>query len=89
MNWPKVCMPKHLGGLGIPNLQLQSIAFRVRWLWQNVTDQSKPWSGLPLPVDGVVRAVFHASTAIIIRNGEPLVAGRAFVRSLLFPVQAL
>ena len=70
MNWPKVCMPKHLGGLGIPNLQLLSIAFRVRWLWKNVTDQSKPWNGLPLPVDGVVRAVFHASTSISIHNGR-------------------
>ena len=31
--WPKVCMPKELGGLGILDLQCFSLALRVRWLW--------------------------------------------------------
>jgi hypothetical protein len=34
VNWATVCLPKRFGGLGIPNLQLQSIAPRTRWLWQ-------------------------------------------------------
>ena len=69
MNWTKVCMPKSLGGLGIPNLHIQSIALRTRWLWQQATDRSKPWLGLPLPIDGDVAALFRASTTITINCG--------------------
>ena len=69
VNWRTCCLPKQLGGLGIPDLQLQNIAFRVRWLWQQETDPSKPWLGLPLPIDNHVRALFQASTVIHIHDG--------------------
>ncbi|CAM0958165.1 unnamed protein product [Alopecurus aequalis] len=69
VNWKVVCIPKSLGGLGIPNLHLQGIALLVRWLWQEATDTSKPWHGLPLPTNELTRAVFRASTTIIINNG--------------------
>jgi hypothetical protein len=61
VKWSLVCRPTIYGGLGIPNLQATSIALRTRWLWQTWTDPSKPWHGLPLPIDDKVRALFAAS----------------------------
>ncbi|KAM0856922.1 hypothetical protein ACQ4PT_048824 [Festuca glaucescens] len=69
-NWKTVCLPKSLGGLGIPDLQMQNISLTVRWLWQQATDVSKPWQGHQLPVDGLVTAIFQASTIIHIHNGR-------------------
>ena len=70
VNWTTVCMPKDIGGLGIPNLALQSQALRLRWLWQQATDPSKPWHGLPIPVDDTTRNIFRVSTRIIIHSGN-------------------
>jgi hypothetical protein len=70
VNWTTVCLPKNLGGLGIQNLQMQSISLRVRWLWQQAYDSSKPWIGLPLPVDKQVTEIFQASTFIVIKSGR-------------------
>jgi hypothetical protein len=70
VNWTTVCLPKNLGGLGIPNLQMQSISLRVRWLWQQAYDSSKPWIGLPLPVDKQVTEIFQASTTIVTKSGR-------------------
>ena len=30
--WSRVCMPKHLGGLGVSDLRRVGIALRVRWV---------------------------------------------------------
>ena len=70
VNWTSVCMPKDIGGLGVPNLALQSQALRLRWLWQQATDASKPWQGLPLPVDNITLNIFRVSTTITIHGGN-------------------
>jgi hypothetical protein len=31
--WEQICRPKEMGGLGILNLRLQSLALHVRWEW--------------------------------------------------------
>ena len=39
--WPMVCRPPDLGGLGIPDLQIQGYALRMRWLWAKHTDPNR------------------------------------------------
>ena len=72
LNWATVCRPKELGGLGIPNLHMQSVALRLRWRWQQATDASKPWQGLPLPIDDEVCALFVVSTTITVHSGRTI-----------------
>ena len=45
--WDKVQRPKDLGGLGISNLQKLDWALRLRWLWLQKTDLSRPWANFP------------------------------------------
>jgi hypothetical protein len=42
VSWDSICRPFDLGGLGIKNLQLHSLALRVRWIWLSRTDTSRP-----------------------------------------------
>lgn len=34
MNWPSVCTPKDLGGLGVIDLDLMNVSLLSKWLWQ-------------------------------------------------------
>jgi len=68
--WPKVCRPPDLGGLGIPDLQIQGYALRMRWLWAKRTDPNRPWSALPDRVESIVLDMFNASISIQIGNGQ-------------------
>jgi hypothetical protein len=45
-NWVLVCRPTKLGGLGILNVDKFAIALRLRWLWHEWMDETKPWIGL-------------------------------------------
>lgn len=67
-----VCSPMQFGGLRIHDLQRQSVALKIRWLWQNGTSPKKPWSGLSLPIDKEIKALFCASTTWIIGNGTSI-----------------
>jgi hypothetical protein len=69
-NWKLVCSPKVYGGLGITDLATRSIALRCRWLWQKWMDPTKPWTGLPLPIDDKVTALFEASTTVLLGDGQ-------------------
>lgn len=40
--WLKCCRPTHLGGLGLPNLQVAGFALRMLWLWFCRVDSSRP-----------------------------------------------
>jgi hypothetical protein len=69
VNWPTVTRPKDFGGLGIPDLEKFGRALRLRWLWQDWTDDSKPWAGSELPCNKADRLLFKASTVITIGDG--------------------
>jgi hypothetical protein len=56
--WGKVCRPLKLGGLGISSFPELCWALRLRWLWLQKTDQSRPWSGLQIQVPKKARAFF-------------------------------
>lgn len=68
--WTQVCSPISLGGLGITDLCAQERALKLRWLWQSVTKQDKPWQGLQLPIDKYLKSLFIASNTICINNGS-------------------
>lgn len=69
MNWPTVARPKDLGGLGIPDLENFGRALRLRWLWQEWVDESRPWAGAELPCNETDRLLFNSSTIITIGDG--------------------
>ena len=69
VNWPTVIRPKDLGGLGVPNLDKFGRALRLRWLWQEWVEDSKPWLGSELPCSDVDRLLFNASIKISLGDG--------------------
>jgi hypothetical protein len=69
VNWKTVARPKDLGGLGVLDLEKFGRALRLRWLWQEWTDSSKPWEGLQVPCNKLDRLLFQASTTVVIGNG--------------------
>lgn len=34
VNWPTICSPKDMGGLGVLNLELMNISLLGKWLWK-------------------------------------------------------
>ena len=69
VNWPTVTRPKDLGGLGVPDLDKFGRALRLRWLWQEWVEDSKPWLGFELPCNNVDRLLFNASIIITVGDG--------------------
>jgi hypothetical protein len=69
VNWPTVTRPKDLGGLGVPDLERFGRALRLRWLWQDWTEDNKPWAGMELPCNDVDRLLFNSSTTISLGDG--------------------
>lgn len=74
--WDTICRPTCFGGLGVINLRLQSLAFRVRWEWLRRTDPRRPWQGLSLMVDKDARLVFDSMVNISVGNGEKVLFWR-------------
>jgi hypothetical protein len=70
VNWEAVCKPKKFGGLGILNLSKFASALRVRWLWNEWDEESKPWVGLGNPCNAHDRELFAAATNVTIGNGK-------------------
>ncbi|PNT67521.1 hypothetical protein BRADI_3g28465v3 [Brachypodium distachyon] len=66
----KVCMPKELGCLGIPNLRLLNAALRARWLWLERVDGSRPWKEFAIRTTTKVREIFEAATSSRIGDGR-------------------
>ncbi|WVZ88110.1 hypothetical protein U9M48_034662 [Paspalum notatum var. saurae] len=50
VSWPFITRPTELGGLGVLDLKLASIALQTRWLWLQKTEDSRVWAGLPIQV---------------------------------------
>jgi hypothetical protein len=70
VNWLMVSRPKDLGRLGLPDLDKFGRALRLRWLWQDWVDDSKPWAGAELPCNELDRLLFNASTKVTIGDGK-------------------
>jgi hypothetical protein len=68
--WGKVTRPKDLGGLGITNLRLLSMALRARWPWLQKTDYSKPWSVLPVQACGAVQSLINITVVSDLGDGN-------------------
>ena len=70
VNWRRVCRPISLGGLGVQDLERAGLALRIRWLWFSRTDTERAWHGLDLQFSAEERALFFASTHMVIGDGE-------------------
>ncbi|XP_071681529.1 uncharacterized protein [Lolium perenne] len=70
--WVTVCVPKHLGWLGFPNLRWMHAALRARWMWLQRTDSSKSWAGFRFAVRPDALALFNASVTISVGTGDRL-----------------
>ena len=69
VNWRRVQRSKRLGGLGVKDLSAFNRALRLRWAWFKWTDQSRPWTGMPVHLNPIERALFQLCTTITIGNG--------------------
>jgi hypothetical protein len=49
-----------------------NVALRTRWIWQQKTDSSKPWSGLDLQASNDARGLLNASVLISIGEGSSI-----------------
>lgn len=67
---PNDIMPKELGGMGFPDLERFGRALRLRWLWQEWVDESKPWVGTEVPYNDTDCLLFNSSTTITLGNGN-------------------
>jgi len=68
--WERVQRPLEFGGLGTHNLELMGWALRIRWLWAQKTDPSKPWAGLPIQAPQNAQALFNVAVDALVGNGE-------------------
>lgn len=68
--WDKVCMPKDLGNLEIPNLRLINIALCARWPWLDQTMAEKPCEEFNIQVPAESLVIFNAATRSIIGDGS-------------------
>jgi hypothetical protein len=69
VRWAKVLKPKKFGGLGVLDLDMFSMALRLRWLWYEWAEEDRSWVGTEPPVNEVDRHFFRISTVVIIGNG--------------------
>lgn len=75
VSWEQVRQPLQYRGLGrwayrIHNLETLGWALRIRWLWLEKTDASRPWAGLPVQVPHNPHALFGAAVESNVGNGE-------------------
>jgi hypothetical protein len=70
VNWEPVCKPKKYGGLGILNIIFFASALRLRWLWNEWVNESKPWLGLGNPCTHHDHELFSVATMATMGNGE-------------------
>jgi hypothetical protein len=70
VNWPTVCTPKEMGGLGILDLERLARALRLRWCWYQWKHEERPWVGLDIPCDKTDWELFNASTVVTVGKGN-------------------
>ncbi|WVZ64648.1 hypothetical protein U9M48_014142 [Paspalum notatum var. saurae] len=62
--------PLWFGGLGVLDLERFGWALRIRWLWFQKTDPSRPWTGLKVAVPKKASALFEAAVDTVVGNGR-------------------
>ncbi|WVZ50045.1 hypothetical protein U9M48_001343 [Paspalum notatum var. saurae] len=60
---------EHANG-GNLNLELFGWALRIRWMWLQKNDSSRPWAGLPIQVPHNAKAMFEVVIVTTIGDGE-------------------
>ncbi|WVZ62593.1 hypothetical protein U9M48_012327 [Paspalum notatum var. saurae] len=70
VSWERVQRPLEYGGLGIHNLEILGWSLRIRWLWAQKTDTTRPWSRLPIQVPRSAQAMFDMAVVSIVGNGQ-------------------
>uniref|UniRef100_A0A453NMC5 Reverse transcriptase domain-containing protein n=1 Tax=Aegilops tauschii subsp. strangulata TaxID=200361 RepID=A0A453NMC5_AEGTS len=70
VNWRHACRPVEYGGLGIRCLERAGLALRLRWMWLARTDTDRAWKGLDLQFSKEERALFFASTTMVLGDGR-------------------
>ncbi|XBH56154.1 hypothetical protein VPH35_078058 [Triticum aestivum] len=70
VNWCRACRPVEYGGLGIRDLERAGLALRLRWMWLARTDTDRAWQGLDLQFSKEERALFFASTTMMLGDGR-------------------
>lgn len=53
INWEVVCTPKHCGGMGAPNLEIQNISVVLRWWWKTQTESTSLWTTTIIKLRGI------------------------------------
>lgn len=76
VNWPHVCQPLDLGGLGIRDLQRADLALCAQWIWLKHVNPNLSWSHLPLTHSTEVHAIVHASTSWHLGDDDLVFFGR-------------
>jgi hypothetical protein len=59
-----------VGGLRVSDLKCMGIALRLRWLWFQRADSTKPWSQLPISEDVTTAALFRTSIQVVHGDGK-------------------
>jgi hypothetical protein len=87
VRWKKCIRRRKLGGLGIKDLDKHSIALRLRWMWYNWDAVDRPWKNLLKIQDKTYRALFFASTVIIVGDGKHTPFWEAWWLNEMSPMQ--
>lgn len=72
VNWPGSTRSKIFGGLGILHHRKFARALRLRWLWPEWSEDSKPWIGHDIPCDKTDKLLFAAATSANIDDGRKI-----------------
>lgn len=70
VSWSSVCRPRHLGGLGLPNLVILGRTLRIRWQWLQRSWSTRPWGRLHNQTTQAEEIMFKASIVVRVGNGE-------------------
>jgi hypothetical protein len=63
VNWPTVCRPKELGGLGLLNTKKMNQSLLLKWVWRLYQEEDTIWAKL-------IRAKYHDANDIFSGNGQ-------------------
>jgi hypothetical protein len=72
VSWTNVQRPLRYGGLVVLDLERLGWSLRIRWLWLQKTDTSRPWAGLSVMVPMKARALFDMPVYTTVGKGRSM-----------------